>query len=103
MDIETVVKVIKALDVSKAGECESFIEVGKCYLFRCVTYHQVGRVRAINANEIILEDASWVANSGLFAPALKTGKLEETEYTGVTGVKQAAIVDWFPWDHELPK
>lgn len=78
--------------------------VGKSYFIRTVTYHQVGRVRAVVGGFLILDDASWVADSGRFMDALKSGKLNEVEPMG-DGiiVNMSSICDAAPWAHALPK
>ncbi len=76
---------------------------GLSYFIRTVTYHLVGRVTAIHEGGfIVLEDASWVADSGRFMQAIKEGKLDEVEPVGCAIVNIAAITDAFPWLHKLP-
>jgi hypothetical protein len=78
-------------------------EGGKCYFIRTVTYHLVGRVKHVLKNFLVLEDASWVADSGRFMQAIKQGTLSEVEPVGVAYVSLGAITDAFPWAHELPR
>lgn len=54
-------------------------ELGKVYLIRTVTMIDVGRVVAVTAHEIILEDACWIADTGRFADALLGKGYGETE------------------------
>ena len=77
--------------------------MGKSYFFRTVTYHQVGRVKKVVGNFLLLEDASWVADSGRFMQAIKTGSLDEVEPVGEMGLNIHTVVDFFPWKHSLPK
>jgi len=76
--------------------------IGKSWFIRTVTYHLVGRVRRVTDGFLVLEDASWVADSGRFMNAIKEGKLNEVEPVGPALVNIAAITDMFPWVHELP-
>lgn len=79
-------------------------EIGKSYLIRTVTMTQTGRVVAITDSDIKLEDAAWIADTGRFHTALMTGTLEEVEpFPHGCFVNRAAIVDFAPWVHELPK
>jgi hypothetical protein len=78
------------------------IEIGKCYLFRSVTYHQLGRVVEITDTDIRLADASWVADSGRFSQALATGALEQVEVCDEAIVFRGGGVDAWPWKHPLP-
>jgi hypothetical protein len=57
----------------------SFIKVGEKYLFRTVTMIYTGQVKAINNNEILLEKAAWIADTGRFADSLKSCKFNEVE------------------------
>ena len=78
-------------------------EIGEAYLIRTVTYHVLGRVKSIKGNFLVLEEASWVADSGRFNEAIGKGTLNEVEYVGKAIVAINAIADAYPWDHKLPK
>ena len=70
---------------------------------RTVTMHHVGRVVDITADWLILDDASWVADSGRFGEALATGKLSEVErFPNRVWIGRGAIVDLTAWTHPLP-
>ena len=78
--------------------------VGDVVFVRTVTYHYTGRISAIYAGEIVLEDAAWIADSGRFGAALATGELSEVEpYPGSVIVSRGAIVDVSAWAHPLPR
>ena len=76
--------------------------IGRKYYFRTVTYHQVGRVVGIVGDFVELEDASWIGDSGRWMQAIKDGKLNEVEPTGTFFVNITTIVDFTPWNHDLP-
>lgn len=87
--------------------------IGEKIFVRTVTYHAVGKVAGYRHPVLIgetpasptfleLEDASWVADSGRFHVALETGDLAEVERVGDMAVNLSAVVDAFPWRHELP-
>ena len=76
--------------------------IGQAYFIRTVTYHLVGRVAAVTGDFMTLEDASWVADSGRFMNAIKSGTLNEVEPVGTTYVNVNSITDAFPWVHTLP-
>lgn len=79
------------------------IEVGKVYLFRLATVYDLGRVKAIYSDCILLSDASWVADTGRFHVALKDGKLNENEPFGRDVViYKGAIVDACEWTGSFP-
>jgi hypothetical protein len=77
--------------------------VGEVYLIRCVTHYLVGRVVGVGQQELELEDAAWVADTGRFSEALRTGKLAEVEPcpNGKWIVGRGAVVDAGPWVHGL--
>ena len=78
--------------------------IGDKVFIRTVTYHYTGRIAAIYAGEIVLDDAAWIADSGRFGTALATGELSEVEpYPGSVTLSRGAIVDVSPWAHPLPR
>lgn len=78
--------------------------VGDAILIRTVTMIQVGRVVAIGRDFITLEDGGWVADTGRFSTMLETGSINEFERApSWFVVGRGAIVDVFPWAHELPR
>ena len=85
---------------------ETAYKLGQSYLFRTVTHYWVGKIVSIYENEVVLENASWVADTGRFSECLSSGFPENAEYEtaiGKTIVHRAAIVDASEWKHELPK
>jgi hypothetical protein len=78
-------------------------EVGEAYFIRTVTYHVLGRVKAIKGNFLVLNEASWIADSGRFNEAIGKGTLNEVEYVGDAIVAINAISDAYPWNHKVPK
>jgi hypothetical protein len=61
----------------------------------------VGELIAFDDHELILRDAAWVADTGRFAEAMRTGSLREVEPypDGEVLVGRGAIVDAAPWPH----
>lgn len=77
--------------------------VGQKLFIRTVTYHMTGKVVKRMGAFIQLEDAAWIADSGRFSTALKTGELSEVEPVGTMWVNLSSVVDFFPWKHKLPQ
>ena len=79
--------------------------VGEIYLIRTVTTYMLGRVVAVGEHEIELEDAAWVACTGRFSNAMKTGDLDEVEPCpdGQWIIGRGAIADAGPWSHGLER
>jgi len=78
--------------------------VGEKYLIRTVTHYYAGQLKAIYKHEIVLSDASWIADTGRFYDALSNGGLDEVEpIPGDLIVGRGGIIDCAVWAHELPK
>lgn len=106
------IKEIQALSVNGNSTAEVVkepsqsapVEVGKAYLFRTVTHIEVGRVISVHGNFVTLEDASWIADTGRYHDCLKKGVFNEVEpYPDTTTVNTAALINYAPWSHDLPK
>ena len=57
----------------------SFWIVGQHYFIRTATYHQTGRLVKIEGPELIFDNAAWIADSGRFTDAMKSGEFSEVE------------------------
>lgn len=78
-------------------------QIGTCYLIRTVVYYALGRLVGVWEHELLLEEASWIADTGRFHEALRTGKLAEVEpFVSPVIVGRLAIVDAAEWPHPLP-
>jgi len=79
-------------------------ELGKAYFIRTVTLYYTGRLVRITDTDLVLEDAAWIADTGRFFNALKTGVLNEVEpYVNPAIVPRGGIIDATVWDHPLPR
>ena len=54
-------------------------EVGAIYLIRTVTMIDTGRLVAVSPQELVLEDAAWIADTGRFAQAVEKAEFGEVE------------------------
>lgn len=106
MKTKLIEKLIEKL-VDEETPCSSSgegpFEIGKAYLVRTVTYHQVGILKDIIGDFLIFKDASWVADSGRFSDCISKGSFNEVEYVGPIIINKTAIVDAFPWENKVPK
>lgn len=93
----------RALESESENNSDCPFEIGEAYFIRTVTYHVLGRLKAIKGNFLVLDEASWVADSGRFSVAFEKGELNEVEYIGKAFVSITAIVDAYPWDKKCPK
>lgn len=80
-------------------------EVGKNYILRTVTMIDVGRLVWVGNQELVLEDAAWIADTGRFEECLKKGTLNEVEPfpDGRVIIGRGAIADGCIWNHPLPR
>lgn len=79
-------------------------EIGKNYVIRTVTMIQVGRLVEVTDEELIMEDASWIADTGRWMNFLKDGKINECEpFPNPIIVGRKALIDATEWTHKLPK
>ncbi len=80
------------------------LNVGDSVFIRTVTAYFTGRIVAVTSADIQLEEAAWVASTGRFSIALKSGTLDEVEpYPHGVVVSRGGIIDISPWKHPLPK
>jgi hypothetical protein len=83
---------------------ESVWEIGKNYLIRTVTMIQLGKLKKVTDKELVLSEASWVADTGRFNTALEKGTLSEVEmFMRDVIIGRGAIVDATEWLADLPK
>ncbi len=77
------------------SENDSPYEIGAIYLIRTVTMIDTGRIVRITAQEIVLEDAAWIADTGRFSDALEKAEFDEIEPfpAGQIIVNRGAIID----------
>lgn len=78
-------------------------KIGESYLIRTVTMIVLGKLESVFETELVLSSASWVADTGRFYDALKTGKLNEIEpFINDVIVGRSALIDATIWTFKLP-
>ena len=111
MDTDNLIRQIKEALASKAVILETNkklvpFEIGKGYFIRTVTYHLTGKVVDIIGDFLVLDKASWIADSGRFGEALKKG-IDKNENSEIEPFGQkvflnlTAIVDACEYPHSL--
>lgn len=98
------VKQIQSLLKEGSGDEEAHpYRVGQNYLIRTVTHYYTGKLMRVTAKELVLSTAAWIADTGRFSDALRTGNLSEVEpIAGDVVVGRGAVVDAIGWVHALP-
>ena len=75
--------------------CRHPFEIGANYLIRTVTMIDTGRLVAVTEQELVLEDAAWIADTGRFAQSLLSADFSEVEPfpSGQVIISRGAIID----------
>lgn len=88
----------------KPSKVVSPVRVGASVFIRSVTHYYTGRIALLTKDEIVLTDAAWIADTGRFSEALRSGTLAEVEpFHSPVSVGRGAIIDVTEWPHALPK
>jgi hypothetical protein len=102
MKLKDIITLVNALK-GEQNKGSSLWVIGRSYFIRTVTMHLIGKLEIINDSELLLKDAVWVADSGRFNKALKTGELDEVEpFVNDVIVNRSSIIDATVWDHKIP-
>lgn len=74
---------------------ENPYQIGGLYFIRTVTNYVTGRVMRVTNQEIIVEDAAWIADTGRFADAIKNVDFDEVEPypSGEVIIGRSAVID----------
>ena len=77
--------------------------IGQNWFFRTVTYFMVVKVKKRMGKFLVLEQASWIPDTGRFTDFVKNGisAKVEVEPIGMMIVNMDSIVDGVPWTHSL--
>ena len=103
LSTETLLELIKAVanngpantNAAPSTNAAHPYEIGKLYHVRTVTMAIAGKLKAVYDNELVFEDASWVASSGRFNEYLKDcNRVDENEpFNHDVIVGRGAIID----------
>jgi len=83
-------------------------KIGENYLIRTVTFVQVGKLVAVYDQELVLDQAAWIADTGRFHDALKNGietlpSAEIEPFLKEVIIGRGALVDGTIYSHKLPQ
>ncbi len=104
MNASEALKVLSCLiDTPEPGGSPDTPAFPEKVFIRTVTHYHVGRVVSIDDRWIVLDTASWVADTGRFSVALATGTLGEVEpFAGPVWVAVGSVIDVTSWPYALP-
>jgi hypothetical protein len=78
-------------------------EVGKSYFIRTVTHYYTGKLSDIVGKFLVLDDCAWIADTGRFMEAVKTGSFSEIEPMGNSVILNSdAVIDAIIAKFDLP-
>lgn len=106
MDLDEIsLKDLKQIQQLFDGKADNPFDVGSCYFIRTVTMNLVGKLVRVGQQELVLEDASWIADTGRFADFLESGEADEVEPfpKGEVILGRQSIIDAVKWGHTLPR
>ena len=80
-------------------------QVDKNYFIRTFTNYYTGKLVEVTENELVLEDCAWIADTGRFGEAMKSGSLNEVEPfpAGQVIIARSGVVDAHIFNHNLPR
>lgn len=94
LDNKSIDKILLEL-MSLSDHLPTPFKVGKKYLIRTVTMCDVGLLKELHRNFIVLEQASWIADTGRFYQSLLDSSVfnEVERFSGDLIINTEAIVD----------
>lgn len=103
MELEQVLQIVKTLEKPKSTPKHP-LDVGRNYFIRTVTHYYTGKLTAIVGQWLVLDDASWIADTGRFHDFLKDGKCNEYEsFVSTVRVPLSGVIDITDWNFPLFK
>ena len=74
------------------------------WFFRTITVYLVGKVKKQVGKFLVLEDASWIADTKGFSNFIKNGISDDVELepVGECLLNIDSVVDAYRWKHKLP-
>ena len=96
---EALIKVSKQSD----NHLLATLYLNKNVFIRTATHYHTGKLISVADGFLMLENASWIADTGRFNNFLKNGNYKECEpFPSEVCVAIPAIIDICEWEHELP-
>lgn len=79
--------------------------IGKAIFIRTITMYYLGRLVEVYDAELVLEECSWIPDTGRFHDALKNGTASEVEpyVSDQVIIGRGAILDVCEWTKDLLK
>jgi len=88
---------------------KNVFEIGKNYLIRTVTHIDVGKLIQVTDKELVITNASWIADTGRFMNCIKGGiesqsnsEIEPFPEKANVIIGRGSIIDMVEYNHKLP-
>lgn len=91
--------------ILKQSQSHSY-EVGKNYFIRTVTMAYVGKLVGITDTDLLMEECSWIPDTGKYHEFLMNGQPTEVEpypQDRPVGINRFSVIDFSEWKHSLFK
>ena len=103
MELEDICKILELTKPVKASS-KNPLKIGEKYFIRTVTHYYTGRLKEIVGQWLVMEESTWIADTGRFHDFLKEGKCNEYEsFIEEVQIPIGSIVDVTKWTHSLFK
>ena len=92
-------------DIPTKNHHEELLQVGENYCFHTVTMIEIGRLVKVVGSTAVIEQASWVADTGRYHEFFRDGVISEVEPypKGLqVCVNLEALIKYSKWTHDLP-
>lgn len=73
------IKEIQSIGVTSIPTDDHPWNIGKNYFIRTVTFHLTGTLMQVGSQELVLQNAAWIADSGRFTQAVEKSEFSEVE------------------------
>ena len=96
-------KIARLFSFASSGLSTSPWCVGKNYHIRTVTHYWTGRLVEVTPQELVIEEAAWIASTGRFTDFFANGPDEVEPVEGPVIIGRGAVVDAQEWIIALPR
>lgn len=104
-DLKKEVEVLESKKETLTKRKEGVWTIGNNYFIRTVTMALMGKLIQVTEQELVLSNASWIADTGRFHQFIKEGKLDNASevepYVDDIILGRGSIIDATVWKHKL--
>ena len=94
LTIKEVMEIKKMFAGNEPADSRTFMQKGKVYLIRTVTFTLAGKLKDFSDKEFLFEECDWIADTGRFADNLVSCSFSEVEpFANDVIVNRSSFVD----------